>query len=144
MKAPAAPFITAGLVLAGAGLLLLWVRTQGGAAGAGQALGAAAVDAAGGAVSGAVGAVSGAVGLPSPSQTTTDPAVARWIIDQYGYLTASTWAGVPALVRAATMDAGTGTAPPAGTAAHAALVKPAATRDRESIDAGIDWRLYGL
>lgn len=109
------------------GALGLWVWSKGGVKGAAKAAGGAAVDAAGGAVTGVVDGVSGAVGLPSTDDTTTDAAVARWIIDQHGYFTASKWAGVPALVKAATMAAGSGVPPKPGTAAYAALVKPAAS-----------------
>lgn len=91
------------------------------AASAGSALGGAVVDAAGGAASGAVGAVGSAVGLPTPAETTTDEAVARWIVDNYGWFEASKWSGAPALARAAFMAEGSGKPPPAGSAAAIAL-----------------------
>lgn len=84
---------------------------------AGTAAGAAVVNTAGAVASGAVGAVGASVGLPTPDETTTDPKVARWIIDREGYFEASKWAGAPALARAMFMDAGTGTPPPANSAA---------------------------
>jgi len=79
-------------------------------------IGAAAVDAVGSITSGAVGEIGATVGLPKPSQTTTDPAVARWIIDHPlgGVMAASSWAGAPAFLKALTMPAGSGTPPPVG------------------------------
>ncbi len=120
MRAPMLPGVPALalLVLAGLGL---WVWTRGGMANAGQAAGAGLVNAAGGVVVGAVSAVSDGVGIPTPGQTTTDAAVARWIIDNRGYFEASRWAGVPALVAALQMDAGTGRPPAAGSAAAVGL-----------------------
>lgn len=82
----------------------------------------AAVNAAGGAVTGTVTGVSEVVGLPTPEQTTTDPYVARYIIDdpRGGYYAASKWASAPALVAAIGMPAGSGHEPPQGSAvAHA-------------------------
>lgn len=104
------------IVLAALAAAGLYVWSKGGLAPAAAAAGAAAVNAAGSAASGAVGAVGASVGLPTPDETTTDPAVARWLIDGYGYLEASKWAGAVALGRAAFMDAGSGTPPPAGSA----------------------------
>lgn len=89
----------------------------------------AAAGAAGAVATGTVDGVSQVVGLPTTEQTTTDPLVARWIIDNYGYLEATKWAGVPALWDASFMAAGTGTPPPAGSpflAAHAADAAQAA------------------
>lgn len=103
-----------------------WVWRKGGLTAAASSIGAGVVSAVGGATSGAVGAVGAAVGLPTPDETTTDPRVARWIIDQAGYFTASKWAGVPALLEAVTLPAGSGTPPPAGSAAARALL-PAST-----------------
>lgn len=114
--------IAAVLGLMAVGAVGLWVWSKGGIKGAAKAAGGAAVDAAGGVATGVVDGVSGAVGLPTTDDTTTDAAVARWIIDTHGYFTASKWAGVPALARAWAMDAGTGTPPQPGTAVHAALV----------------------
>lgn len=98
------------LVLALAGLGL-WIVAKGGLRQAAQALGAGLVGTAGGVVAGGVGAVSAAFGLPGPGQTTTDAAVARWIIDNRGIMAASRWAGVPALASAAVMPAGSGRPP---------------------------------
>lgn len=117
-------------LVVGAALLLgvgaaIYVWTRGGVANAAASLGSAlasgAAGAVGGAVSGAVGAVGATVGLPTPDDTTTDAAVARWIIDKHGYFMATKWAGVPALVAAMGMDAGTGRPPPAGSQAQRAL-----------------------
>ena len=102
-------------LVAAAGLALL-AMTKGGIRGAAAALGAGAVTAATGAVSGAVGAVGAAVGLPDPGETTTDPAVARWLIDEFGHGEASAWASAWALIRGELMAAGTGTPPPPGSA----------------------------
>lgn len=110
-----------------AGLLTLYVIRKGGlanaAGAAGAAIGGAAVRAAGGVATGVVDAASAAAGIPGPSETTTDPRVVRWIIDNYGYLVASKWAGVPALLSALSMSAGTGTAPAPGAAAYSAMPK---------------------
>lgn len=104
------------IMLAALGAAGLYVWRMGGIAPAAAAAGAAAVNAAGAAASGAVGAVGAAAGLPTPDETTTDPAVARWLIDGYGYFEASKWSGALALARAAFMDEGSGTPPPAGSA----------------------------
>lgn len=105
------------IVLAGvgaAGLVAFYIWKKGGVSNAAQALGAGAVQAADGVITGAVGQAGAAVGLPLPSQTTTDPAVARWLIDQVGHFDASKWASAGAYTRALFMDAGSGTPPPAG------------------------------
>ena len=68
-----------------------------------------------------VGTVGAAAGLPTPSQTTTDARVARWIIDTQGYWAASKWCGVPALIEGATLPAGSGIPPPLGSAAAVAF-----------------------
>ncbi|MCV2361658.1 hypothetical protein LNV08_22055 [Paucibacter sp. TC2R-5] len=109
------------VILGAAGAAGLYIWQRGGiaqaAAGAGAAMGGAVVDAAGGAVTGVVTGASQAVGIPTPAQTTTDAAVARWIIDNAGYWEASKWCGLPALLKGAAMDAGTGSPPPAQSAA---------------------------
>lgn len=109
----------------GVGLLgALWVLKKGGVAPAAAAAGAAAVSAVGSAASGAVGAVGEAVaGLPTPSQTVTDPAQARYLIDTAGWLFASKWSGAPALLRAGLMAPGSGTPPPPGSPAAIALIE---------------------
>lgn len=84
------------------------------AADAGKAAAGAVVAAAGGVATGVADAGSGALGIPTTEQTTTDASVARWLIDNYGYLDASEWSGAGALFSAMTMSAGTGTPPPAG------------------------------
>lgn len=108
------------LVLAGlaaAGAVTFYVIKKGGLGAAASAGGAAAVGAVGDITTGAVGQLGAAVGLPRPSQTTTDAAVVRWIIDHPlgGYMAASEWAGAPALARALLMASGSGRPPPAGT-----------------------------
>lgn len=102
---------TALLVLIGGAAVGVFVWRKGGL---GNALGSVAI--------GGLDSVSAAVGIPGPSDTTTDPLVARWIIDNFGYFTASKWCGVPALASAAMMASGTGTAPGAGTAAGRELL----------------------
>ena len=74
-----------GAGVAGAGLLALYVSRQG-LGNVAASVGAGAVHAVGGAASGAVGAIGQAVGLPTPAQTSTDPQVARWLIDNFGQL----------------------------------------------------------
>lgn len=110
--------IVAGVAVGGVAAFWVWRKGLAGAAGA---AGTAAVDALGGITAGAVGAIGAGVGLPLPSETTTDPAVARWIIDNHGHLAASKWAGAPAYLRALTMDSGSGSPPPAGSAAAQGL-----------------------
>jgi len=113
--------VKAAVIIGGAAAIGLFIWKRGGvaqaAASAGEAIGGAVIDLGGGAVTGVVGGVSSAVGLPTPSETTTEAAVARWIIDNFGYWEASKWCGVPALVKGAAMDAGTGRAPPSDSAA---------------------------
>ncbi|WP_133603552.1 hypothetical protein [Roseateles asaccharophilus] len=104
-----------GAGVAGAGLLALYVSRQG-LGNVAASVGAGAVQAVGGAASGAVGAIGQAVGLPTPAQTSTDAQVARWLIDNFGQLEASKWAGAPAYLRAQFMDAGSGRPPPADSA----------------------------
>lgn len=98
------------------GVIGLYVWKKGGVANAataaGQAAGAAVVNVAGGVTSGAVGAVGSAVGLPTPSQTTTDASVARWLIDNAGHFEASKWSGAVAYAQALFMAPGSGTPPP--------------------------------
>lgn len=106
------------LALAGAGL---WIISKGGLRKAAESLGGGLVAAAGGVVAGGVGAVSAAVGVPGPGQTTTDAAVARWIIDNRGVFEASKWAGVPALVAGAALPAGSGRPPGLDSAAARGL-----------------------
>ena len=125
IKAEQVPWVVGAVALAAVGL---YVWKRGGVTQAAAGAGAAVVNAAGGAASGAVGAVGAAVGLPTPDDTTTDPGVARWLIDRAGYFEASKWAGAVALARAAMMDKGSGTPPPAGSPiARAFPVAPAAS-----------------
>lgn len=111
----------------GAGLLAWYVYRKGGlgkaAGAAGAAIGGAAVQAVGGAVTGALDVTSAAIGIPGPSDTLTDARMVRWVIDNYGYFTATQWAGLPALISATTMRAGSGIPPAQGTAAYAAMPK---------------------
>lgn len=103
----------AGLAFAAIGL---FVWKKGGVAAAAQSIGSSAgtavVSAMSGAVSGAAGAIGAPMGLPTPDKTVTDPAQARWIIDNVGQFEASKWASAYAYLRAQFMSAGTGTPPP--------------------------------
>lgn len=114
-SAPDVPPVVALALVAAVGVAF-YVWKKGGVAQAASGAGAAIVNAAGGAASGAVGAIGSSVGLPTPDETTTDPAVARWLIDRAGYFEASKWAGAPALWNAAFLPAGSGKAPAPGTA----------------------------
>lgn len=100
------------------GGIAFWLWKKGGPNGVAAALSGYAVDAAASAASGAVvgtvSAVSQAVGLPTPAQTTTDAATARWLIDNVGYLEASKWSGAGALFSAFGMAQGSGTPPAVG------------------------------
>lgn len=98
-------------VLAIAAAAGLWVWKKGGLTGAAGAAGAAVVNAAQAATVGAVGAVGAVIGLPSPSETTDDPAAVRWIIDTYGHMPASQWGSALALLRAELMSSGSGRPP---------------------------------
>ena len=109
------------VVALGAGAVLVLYVMRNGAAGAAKGLAHGAVgiatDIAGGAVVGVLDGVSEAVGIPTPEETTTNPAVARYIIDhpQGGQVDASLWASATAYVKALFMDEGTGTPPPPNT-----------------------------
>jgi hypothetical protein len=120
VDAPRIP-LSAALIVALGAVAAFYVWRKGSIGAAASSAGAAVVNAAGGVASGAVGAIGASVGLPTPDQTTTDPAVARWLIDRAGYFTASQWAGVPALLSAWSMPAGSGTPPPPGSAIAAAF-----------------------
>lgn len=84
--------------------------------GAATAAAGAVIDA-GGAVVGVVGDVAGqSVGLPALKDITTDPAVARWIIDNPagGGFEASIWSSASALAHGLVMARYSGHPPPAG------------------------------
>lgn len=51
------------------------------------------------------------LGLPEPEAVATEPELARWIIDNFSTWEASKWVTMTALLRAMTMDAGTGRPP---------------------------------
>lgn len=102
-------------VLGVAGFALYVWRSGGVAAVAGSVV-TGSVEAAGEVVTGTVGAAGQVVGLPTPAQTTDDPRVARWLIDNVSLFDASKWATATALIKAVLMDSGTGTPPTAGTA----------------------------
>jgi hypothetical protein len=103
------------LILGGvavAGNLVWRVASNPGKAGAAAATGAAKA---------AVGGLGSLVGLPTPDDTETDPAVARYIIDQLGYISASAWCGAGALFSGAMMASGSGVPPAQGRPVWAAL-----------------------
>lgn len=120
------------VLLAGVGF---WVWRKGGVGGAAAAAGSAVVKAAGGAAAGAVSAAGEAVGLPGIDKTTEDPAVARWVMDQYGWFEASKWSGAGALLHASMMTAGTGYPPPA-TSALGIAIRSGALGEPKDIDTG--------
>lgn len=113
MRLPAVPPVLL-LGCAAAVAAWLWVYARGGLGPAGAALGRGVVEGAAGAARGAVDATSDSLGIPSTHDTTTDPRVARWLIDTAGYWEASKWCGAPALVTAMTLPAGSGVPPPPG------------------------------
>lgn len=136
------------MVIGGLGLLALaaaglWVWQRGGLAAAAADLGAGAINAAGGAVSGAVGAVGAAVGLPTPDQTTDDEYVVRWLYDSHGWIEASKWATVPAMVRATLLPPGSGRPPVQGSLIARSLgipdVAPAPSVAAPGAFGGITW-----
>lgn len=100
------------LMLAGLGVAA-FVAVKG-IRGAAAAAGGAIVDAASGAVVGVTDAAGQAVGLPALSDITTDPGVARWILDhpKGGQFAASKWASAGAYFDAQFLDEGSGTVPP--------------------------------
>lgn len=143
MKMPKLDPLALVLLLAAGGLA--WWVSRRGVQGVGADIGAAVVDAAAGIVSGAasaagevasgaVGAVGATVGLPTPSQTTTDARVARWIADNHGWFTASLWSGAPALFAAYDLAPGSGAPPPPGSPAALALVAGPTTGDFSRMD----------
>ncbi|MBN8506126.1 MAG: hypothetical protein J0L58_16805 [Burkholderiales bacterium] len=121
--------LSAGAVLAVAGLAAgAWVLWRASSAASGAA---AAVGDAFGSVSDAVGQVGeglysftfappperGWLEMGQGDEVTSDPAVARWLIDRVGWWDASKWATAGALWTASGMPAGSGRRPPAGSAA---------------------------
>lgn len=101
------------LVLGGLGVLVyMYFRGLGGVA---EDVGRAVPKIIGGVFKGAIDETGQAIGLPALSDITTDPGVARWIIDapRGGYLAASEWSSAAALFKATTMPAGSGTPPAA-------------------------------
>jgi hypothetical protein len=143
VAAPRIPFSVVVAAVAAVGIAL-YVWKKGGLGQAAKSAGAAVVNAAGQAVSGGVGAVSQAVGLPTPDETTTDPRVARWLIDQVGYWEASKWSGLPALVSGARMAPGSGQPPPNGSplakafANYASYDETNRLLNRYPVDRGMD------
>jgi hypothetical protein len=116
MKLPAVSVNATGVLAIAGALVVLYIIVRGPKAAAKDAA-KGAVGLAGAVVTGTVDGVSEAIGIPTTDDTTTDPRVARYIIDHPdgGYWAASAWAGVPALVQGAAMPAWSGSPPPAGT-----------------------------
>lgn len=108
------------LMLVGGAAFVLWLlyrnlpQVAGAAA---QKAAEAAANAAGGIVTGAVTGISQQFGLPTPSDTTDDPYVVRWLIDdpRGGEWEASKWASAAAFARAQFLPSGSGRPPPQGT-----------------------------
>lgn len=96
-------YLLIGAGVAAAALLYL-IKKPGAAASAGQAIGAAAVDAAEGAAVGVVGGIGGLVGLPSPSETITDAEQCKLYLDANGYWAASAKCSAPAFIEATMMS----------------------------------------
>lgn len=92
-----------------------FILLNGGFAGAAQATGKALVDAAGNVIKGGVDGIGQGFDLPALSIITTDPAVARYIIDapNGGTFQASEYASALAFIKGSAMPAGSGTPPPA-------------------------------
>lgn len=116
MSNQSVPMNSATLALGVGVVALLYVLMKGGVR---NAAASAAEAAAGAVVDVGVGVVDGtgqAVGLPPLADITTDPAVARWIIDapNGGYWEASFWSSATALARGWAMAEGTGKPPPRG------------------------------
>ncbi len=109
------------VLILGAVGVRLW-KQGGGAGGIAAGVVGGAVDAAGGAVAGGASKVGELIGLPTITQTTQDPAVARFVIDNYGYIEASKWASLGALVKGAAMAADSGYPPPPGSPLSLAIV----------------------
>lgn len=109
------------MIVLGLGAFAAWVWWQGGISEAAKNAGAGLVNAGASAITGAVGAVGAQVDLPTPDQTSRDPAVARWIMDQPdgGQIAASEWSSAAAYLKALTMPSGSGTPPPVGSPVYA-------------------------
>ena len=67
------------------------------------------------------------------------PRVVRWVIDNYGYLAASKWAGVPALISGMALGVGSGVPPTQGTAAYAAMPKARVVEVIDSSGGSVGW-----
>lgn len=102
-----------------------FVIYKGGIANAAAAITGGIVNAAGSVVTGSVDGIGQAVGLPALADITTDPAVARYIIDQNsgGQFVASKYSSAAAYAKAQLMPAGSGV-PPAPNTALATLFPP--------------------
>jgi hypothetical protein len=92
---------TGTIVLIGGGLLLLWIITRSPSKVAGD-LARGVVAASGEVVTGVVDEGGRIVGLPALADLTTDPYVARYIMDHPdgGHFAASVWASLPAFAQA--------------------------------------------
>ena len=107
---------TGTLVLIGGGLLLLWIITRSPSKVAGD-IARGAVAAGGEVVKGVVDEGGQIVGLPALESMTTDPYVARYIMDHPngGLFDASLWASLPAFAQAQFLPEFSGHMPDPGT-----------------------------
>lgn len=96
-------YLLIGVGVAAAALLYL-IKKPGAAFSAGQAVGAAAVDAAEGVAVGVVGGVGGIIGLPLPSETITDAEQCLIYLNENGYWAASAKCSAPAFIEATMMS----------------------------------------
>lgn len=133
MKPAALPpntlLIVGALAVAGLALYLARRGVAGVASDLGTAAGTAAVQVVTGVATGVTDAASTVIGIPTTQQTSDDPKLARWVLDNYGYLDAFNWFGPATLWTAETMAAGTGTQPTGTSALAKAHPQPAAGSD---------------
>lgn len=106
---------TGTIVLIGGGLLILWIITRSPSKVAGD-IARGAVATAGEVATGVTDEAGQIIGLPALSDMTTDPYVARYIMDhpQGGQFSASVWSSLPALARAEFLPQYSGHMPPVG------------------------------
>lgn len=104
------------LIILGVVGIAVYVFLKGGLFNAGAAIGSGIINAATGAVTGTVDATGQIVGLPALADITTDPYVARYIMDHPngGKLAASKYASAAAFAGALWLDEWSGHTPPAG------------------------------
>lgn len=110
---------TGTIVLIGGGLLLLWIITRSPSKVAGD-IARGAVAAGSEVITGVVDESGQAVGLPALTDMTTDPYVARYIMDHPngGQLAASVWSSLSAFARAEFLPTYSGHMPDVGSAIY--------------------------